>query len=59
MYFVKGRDLNRRQIKYLNILFEYNIKIVYRSGSQNLKTNALIRMIEFKLINPSNKRLRQ
>ena len=31
MYFAKGRDLSRRQIKYLNMLFEYNIKIIYRS----------------------------
>ena len=31
MYFAEGRDLNRRQIKYLNILSEYNIKIIYRS----------------------------
>ena len=31
MYFVEGRDLNKRQIRYLNMLFEYNIKIVYRS----------------------------
>ena len=33
MYFAEKRDLNRRQIKYLNMLFEYNIKIVYRSRS--------------------------
>ena len=35
MYFAKGRDLNRRQTKYLNMLFEYeyNIKIIYRSRS--------------------------
>ena len=33
IYFVEKRDLNRRQIKYLNMLFEYNIKIVYRSKS--------------------------
>ena len=51
MYFVERRDLNKRQIRYLNILFEYNIKIVYRSNSQNLKINALIRMIRFKFTN--------
>ena len=59
MYFAKERNLSRRQIKYLNMLFEYNIKIVYRPRSQNFKTNALIRIIEFKLINSQNKRLRQ
>ena len=51
MYFIEGRDLSRKQIKYLNILFEYNIKIVYHSNSQNFKINAFTRMIEFKLIN--------
>ena len=29
MYFVEKRDLSRRQIKYSNMLFEYNIKIIY------------------------------
>ena len=51
MYFAKKRNFNRRQIKYLNMLFEYNIKIVYRPRSQNLKTNIFIQMIEFKFIN--------
>ena len=58
MYFAEERDLSRRQIKYLNMLFEYNIKIIYRSRSQNLKTNALIRIIKCKLINPQDERLR-
>ena len=59
MYFAEERNLSRRQIKYLNMLFEYNIKIVYRSRSQNLKANALIRMIEFKFTNSQNERLKQ
>ena len=58
MYFAEGRDLSRRQIRYLNMLFEYNIKIVYRPRSQNLKANVFIRIIEFKLINSQDKRLR-
>ena len=33
IYFAKRRDLSRRQIRYLNMLFEYNIKIIYRSRS--------------------------
>ena len=41
------------------MLFEYNIKIVYRSKSQNLKTNTFFRIIEFKSINSQNKRLKQ
>ena len=59
IYFAERRDLSRRQIRYLNMLFEYNIKIVYRSRSQNLKANALIRIIEFKFIDPQDERLRQ
>ena len=59
IYFTEERDLSRRQIKYLNMLFEYNIKIVYRSKSQNIKTNALTRIIKFKFINFQNERLRQ
>ena len=58
MYFAEGRDLSRRQIRYLNMLFEYNIKIIYRPRSQNLKTDALIRMIKCKLINSQNERLK-
>ena len=41
------------------MLFEYNIKIIYRSRSQNFKTDALTRMIECKSINSQNERLRQ
>ena len=33
MYFVEGRDLSHRQVKYFDMLFEYNIKIIYRSRS--------------------------
>ena len=33
IYFVEERDLNRRQARYLNILFEFNIKIIYRLKS--------------------------
>ena len=40
------------------MLFEYNIKIIYRSESQNLKTNALIRMIKCKLIDFMDERLK-
>ena len=59
MYFAEGRDLSRRQTKYLNMLSEYNIKIIYHSRSQNLKADALIRIIECKFINSQNERLRQ
>ena len=32
------------------MLFEYNIKIIYRLKLQNLKINALIRIIKYKLL---------
>ena len=41
------------------MLFEYNIKIIYRSRLQNLKINVLIRMIEFKFTDFQDERLRQ
>ena len=44
MYFAEGRDLSRRQARYLDILSEFNIKIMYRSGPQNVKVDALTRM---------------
>ena len=59
MYFVEGRDLSRRQARYLDMLFEYNIKIIYRSRLQNLKVDALTRMIECKFIDFMNERFRQ
>ena len=58
IFLIEKRDLNRRQIKYLNMLFEYNIKIIYYSRSQNLKINTFIRIIEYKFINFINKRLK-
>ena len=41
------------------MLFEYNIKIIYRSKSQNLKINVFIYIIKYKLIDLKNKRLKQ
>ena len=59
MYFVEERDLSRKQIRYLNMLFEYNIKIVYRPNSQNVKTDALIRITESKSSSLNDERVRQ
>ena len=58
MYFAEGRDLSRRQIRYLDMLSEYNIKIIYRSGLQNIKADILIRMSGFVPTNLANKRLK-
>ena len=59
MYFAEGRDLSRRQARYLDMLFEYNIKIVYRPGPQNVKADALIRMAGSKPSSPNDERVRQ
>ena len=57
MYFVERRELSRRQTRYLNMLSKFNIKIIYRLNSRNIKIDALIRIIESHLINLKNKRL--
>ena len=58
IYFTKDRDLSRRQARYLNILSEYNIKIVYRPGPQNIKADALIRMSDSVSTDPADVKLR-
>ena len=58
IYFIEKRDLNRRQVKYLDMLFEYNIKIIYRSKPQNLKVDALTRMVKCKFIDPTDERFK-
>ena len=40
------------------MLFEYNIKIVYRSNSQNVKIDALIRITKSKLSSFNDERVR-
>ena len=59
MYFAEGRDLSRRQARYLDMLSEYNIKIIYRPRSQNLKADAFTRMAGCKPTDLKDERLRQ
>ena len=59
IYFIKERDLSRRQIRYLDILSKYNIKIIYQPDLQNIKVNALTRISGLILIDPANARLKQ
>ena len=58
IYFIKEDDLNRRQIKYFDMLFKYNIKIIYRSRLQNLKINVFTRIIKCKFIDFINKQFK-
>ncbi len=42
--FMKNKQLTRRQVNYLNILFKFNFQIIFWSGKMNTKVDALIRM---------------
>ena len=55
---MKNKQLTRRQTKYLNILFDFNFKIIFRINKTNIKVNALIRMFDSHFEN-DNKRIRQ
>ncbi len=48
--FMKNKQLTRRQVNYLDILFKFNFQIIFWSDKMNTKVNALIRML---LINVS------
>ncbi len=41
---MKNKQLTRRQVNYLDILFKFNFQIIFRSDKINTKVNALIRM---------------
>ncbi len=41
---MKNKQLTRRQVNYLDILFKFNFQIIFRSDKMNTKVNALIRM---------------
>jgi len=41
---MKNKQLTRRQVNYLDILFKFNFQIIFRSGKINTKVDALIRM---------------
>jgi len=43
--FMKNKQLTRRQVNYLNILFKFNFQIIFQSDKINTKVNALIRML--------------
>ena len=55
---MKNKQLIRRQIKYLNILFDFNFKIIFRTNKINIKADVLIRMFDFHFEN-NDERIRQ
>jgi len=42
--FMKNKQLTRRQVNYLDILFKFNFQIIFQSDRMNTKVDALIRM---------------
>ena len=53
--FMKNKQLICRQVKYLNILFDFNFKIIFRAGKTNIKVNVLIHMFNFYFENDDEK----
>ena len=43
---MKNKQLTRRQVKYLNILSDFNFKIIFRTDKTNIKVDALICMLD-------------
>ena len=44
---MENKQLTRRQARYLNILSDFNFKIIFWVDKTNIKTDALIRMLGF------------
>ena len=44
---MKNKQLIRCQVGYLNILSDFNFKIIFRAGKANIKANSLTRMLDF------------
>jgi len=55
-YFMIIKELIWQQTKWAEKLSEYNFKIIYQSGKQNLKVDALIRMSDVKSIETNDDR---
>ena len=56
--FMKNKQLIRRQAKYLNILSDFNFKIIFRADKTNIKVDALTHMSDFHL-EDDDERIRQ
>jgi len=42
---MKNKELSRRQMRWVQKLVDFNFKIMYRSGKQNIKVDALTRWV--------------
>ncbi len=43
---MKDKELSRRQMRWVQKLVDFNFKIMYRSGKQNIKVDALTRQVD-------------
>ncbi len=43
---MKNKELSRRQMRWVQKLVDFNFKIMYRSGKQNIKVDALTRQVD-------------
>ena len=57
--FMEHKVLTRRQSRYLDILSEFNFKIIFRAGKGNAKADALTRLPGYKPDNVEDERIKQ
>ena len=55
--FMTSKKLTSRQIRWVKILIDNNIKIQYQFEVKNVKTNVLTRMFEFRLVDDDEREL--
>ncbi len=55
---MKDKELSRRQMRWVQKLVDFNFKIMYRSGKQNIKADALTRRADSVPRSPENERCR-
>ena len=55
-YFMFIKQLNRRQVRWVEFLFEFNFRIIYRSEKQGMKSNSLTRRLDDISENETNDR---
>ena len=42
---MKDKELSRRQMRWVQKLVDFNFKIMYRSGKQNIKVDAFVTIL--------------
>ena len=47
VYFTTTKDLNKQQVRWLEILANYDIYILYVKGTENIRADALSRKPEY------------